>query len=354
MPTEMKWKSYTDFVNRIEKNSTFLGTFFAGISQDRMFEGEELELSYYDGQRKMAPFVRVGAEAKMIQGPSKSFAMVKGPNIRIKMPYHPHGVLNERLPGTSAYPTRAERAAAIRRDKQLHFAELTRQADERVEWMWAQSLKGKIEYSRDEGDSFEIDFRRPAANTITLAGTDLWSDTANADPRKDIVTAERLIVPKLGSSATHVLMGRNAAEALLEIEKVQKHLERDSAFSAGSRLDLTGRLKENGGRLVANNLYGLEWWEYDRQTLDDDGSTVDLVDPDSIFVLSRSRALMPRTFYAAIPDLDAFGQSNLGMLKRFAKSWITKDPSQEIHLLHTRPFPYFQRPEGVVQIKVLA
>ena len=55
----------------------------------------------------------------------------------------------------------------------------------RIEWMRWQSLQGNITY--DDGDiKFAIDYGIPAANKVTLSGTQMWSDTTNADPLTNI------------------------------------------------------------------------------------------------------------------------------------------------------------------------
>ena len=51
--------------------------------------------------------------------------------------------------------------------------------------------------------------------------------------------------------------------------------------------------------------------------------------------------------------MDAF-EAGLWVAQRFSKSWVTKDPSQRLALLHSRPLPVPRRPGAMVSMKVVS
>jgi len=58
-------------------------------------------------------------------------------------------------------------------------------------------------------------------------------------------------------------------------------------------------------------------------------------------------------YYGAIPDFDAL-QGRAWVGRRFGKSWMDKDPSAQIALVHSRPLPVPRRPGSMVSMKVVS
>lgn len=348
---ELSWQSLTETINDIKSPQAFVRGLLFG--RENTHPTEVLEIGKWFAGRNMVPFVRKNAQAYPVQGVSKSFRSIEAPNIRVKMSFKPSPLLFGRTPGTQVFlPSGANQISAVQAHIAMDMQHMADQITNRIEWMCAQALTGVITYSQDdtvEADSFEFDYARAVANTIVLAGGALW-DSGTENIAADVRVAKRLVNDAVGVRVTDVILGKDAANAFLDSATTRAVLDRRNPEDDTPQI-LGGDFRPDGAYFLGR-IHGINWWEYARELTDSGGATVKLIADDQAFFCSQEPAAGLSVEYAAIPDMDAFADGLL-QTKRFAKSWVEKDPSATIALAHSRPFPLMRRPESIVQMTVV-
>jgi len=119
-------------------------------------------------------------------------------------------------------------------------------------------------------------------------------------------------------------------------------------------LDFTTQFLESQiGAIFLGRFDGIDCWEYSRSVIDEDGETaVPLIREGYAEFMAVTPQAMNTFFYGSIPDLQVFRDGGLGNVRRFAKSWEEEDPAVFKSLLHTRPLPWFKRPDAFYSLKV--
>jgi len=353
MPTlvpELSWQSLTETINDIKDPQSFVRQLL--FRQENTHSTETLEIGKWFAGRKMVPFVRKNSVAYPVAGVSKSFRVIEAPNIRVKLSFKPSPLLFGRTPGTPVFVPSGANISPVQEHIALDMQHMADQIANRVEWMVCRALTGVISYDQDdsiEADAFEFDFARDAANTIVLAGVDLWN-TTTGNIAQNTRDAKRLANDAVGVRITDAILGKTAANAFLDNQKVRDILNRRNAEQDTPQI--LGGDFDGQGAYFLGRVFGLNWWEYAREVDDQAGVPVNLVADDQAFFVSQDPRAGFSIEYGAIPDMDAFDQG-LIRSKRFSKSWIEKDPSATIALAHSRPFPVMRRPEAVVQMTVV-
>jgi len=348
---ELSWQSLTRTINKIKAPSTFLTDLL--FSARNTNDTELLEIGKVLGDRRMAPFVRKGAQAFALPGTTTGFRSIEAPNIRVKLPLKPDKLLFGRDPGTPVYIDRDEHVSAVQRKIAREVAYMRSQVDNRVEWMCAQALTSKISYvAADDlhAEAFEFDYVRDAAFTVALGAGDRWNE-ATADIAGDVRAAADAVMEETGVNITDAICGKDAAEAFLNNDKVQAIVERRRP-EEGSPLMLFGRPAPNGARWLGT-IHGVNWWVYPRKIKDADGTEVTLIDDKKVFFVSQEAGAQFSLEFGAIPDMTAFEGGSLEA-EIFTKSWVEEDPSVVQMLAHSRPFPLMGQPEAVYELQVLA
>ena len=353
--TQLGWAFQTSFLNNVKPKASFLTQLlFSG--RDVILPTETVELSYREGERYLAPFVEVNAEAIPVGARSTTFANVSTPNIRIKRPMDAYQAFLRRQPGTGIFinggdVVAAARAQAIAEDS-LYMAELI---DNRLEWMIGQLLSGTtdgkmvLSYEVQQNANWRIEIPRSTEMDITLAGDSVrrWDGSA-PDPLKDFLTVKRQFSKHVNAPASVAIMDSKAADALLSISGIQALLDRKN-IDAGS-LALQAQFAETGA-ILHGVLFGIPIWEYTREFVDTDGTAKQFLSgaataPGKVTFLAQGALNDSVVYYGCIPDHTAFEQGSF-VGKRFAKSWKTEDPSVYTQLVQTRPLPFIRRPNAV-------
>jgi hypothetical protein len=349
---ELEWQSLTATINDIKSPGMFLQDL---LFRERNTHGtQSLEIGRWTGDRKMVPFVKVGAQAFPVQGVGKAFTTVKAPNIRVKIAFNPSPLLFGRQPGTKVFVREGEdQLSAVQEHIAKDMQYMADQITNREEWMCAQALTGVITYSAAddlEAEAFEFDYSRDAAHSVTLTGADLWT-SGTEDIAGDVRAAKRLVMEATGVLLTDAICGATAAEAFLNSAKVLAILERRNPEDDGPQI-LGGQPRPDGAYFMGR-IFGVNWWEYARTIDDYAGNTVTLVDAKKVYLVSQSPDAGQSIEYAAIPDWDAV-EDGLLQAQRFSKSWLEKDPSAVVALTHSRPFVLLKRPESMFEYQVIA
>jgi len=347
--TELKWTSLTPLVNEIKSPNQFLKRRLYG--RHVTLPTEDIELSVLTKGREVAPFVRKNGAALLIDGHSETFQTVSAPNIRVKRPFTPSGLLFNRRPGTVIFsPGAGMQVSALQqhiaRDMQV-MADAITNAEE---YLCALSLTGVVSYSVSPNEHFTITYPKPAANNVTL--TTFWDDADPTlpDPEENFHLVKKLLSDAVGLGLKDAIMGAGAAAAFRKILKIQGNL------GQGPKLD-TGNLTlqqqySNEGVIYLGQFCGVECWEYSR-TVAVAGVSTPLIRDKFVEFVAEGAAAEFTLYYGAIPDMKAL-QGRKFQGERFSKSWENEDPSQMIALAHSRPLPVPRRPGAMVSMQVIA
>lgn len=336
------WASMTAVVNEIQSPNNLLRNLL--FSRHQTFSTETVEIDKLTGDRKMAPFVRRDAEGALVGGLTSTLQTVTFPNIRIKRPFTASELLFGRRPGTVIFPSRGEQLSALEQHVARDLQYMSDMIANREEWMCAQAIRGALTYSVTDQDHFTVTYGKPGGHTFNSAVA--WSSASTATPSVDFLAAKRLIADAHSLSTDICLMSKEAAANFVKIQEVKDLLD-NRRFLAG-QVTLQSQFLANGA-LYLGNFCGVECWEYGRAAVLEDGTTEDLIRAGYVEFLSISPEADNALYYGAIPDVDAL-EGRLFQGERFSKSWVEKDPSVRMALVHSRPLPVMRRPGSCVSI----
>lgn len=348
----LKWQSLTEAIQEIRSPLNFLKNNMFG--RDIPKETKLIELSTVIRGRRMAPFVKRGTQALVVEGRSERFDMVEPPHIRIKRPITPNQLLENRMPGTTIFPTAQNMGAAMRAYLADEQSYLLTDILNTEEWLAAQALRMKVDYTSKDEVSFEVVFPRSASHTVTLAGADLWT-AGTANIRKNVEDACELISNDSELTATDMILGTEAYQAFVADAKVQSFLNTQSGIKLGA-LDLTASIPQTGARFLG--VFGpgpLRVWSYGRKILNPaTGLMEDMIRSKFVEFVTFDPAAENVTYYGPIEDMEAIGPGRVLAAKRFSKSWETADPSARWMLAEANPICVPRRPDSTVSMQVVS
>lgn len=334
------WRSMTEAINEIQAPPSFL--LDKVFTQRRQALAEDIDVDIVIGGKNLAPFVSPIEEGIVVDKLGRKMQSIKAPRIRLKKELAAAELMTVRAPGAELYVPGGGNIDAYKAQKiGAELQDLLSQITRTKEWMAAQALQGKLTVAQ-ENLAFEIDFLLPDDHKAVLTSTDLWSDTTNSNPIKNIRTWKSLVANATGFTADIAICGSSVAQALIDHPKVQAVIKTTSGIAAGA-LSL-----EQAGNYVGR-LAGVDIFEYSAEYTDVSGVAQKFI-PDNSFILIASAGPF-RLYHALILDLDT-GASVASPF--FSKSWIEKDPSVMWILAESRPLPVPHWPECMVFATVLA
>lgn len=351
--TQLGWAYQTGFVNRVNTAASFLTTLIFG-GRETNLPTESAELSYREGDRLLAPFVEVNAEAVPVGSRSTIFANVSCPNIRMKRPMEAYQAFLRRQPASGMFiqsgsPVAAARQAAIAEDA-TYMVDLV---ENRLEWMVAQMITDmtdgfmSLEYQSVDKANWRLRIPRSTDMDITL-GTG-WDDVGAAI-QANFHTVKRLFSKHVSAPARVCVMGTTASDFFQKDAAVQALLDKRN-ISAGT-LTMISQFEESGA-IFLGKVFGIDCWEYSREYINDAGAATPFIGAEKAVFIAGGNALSDsKVLYGAIPDHDAF-DAGLFVGKRFAKTWKEPDPSVQIQLLQTRPLPFIRQPNAIIPMDVI-
>lgn len=343
--TQLQWATLTAAVNEIKSPNTFLKNLLWSRSEE--LPTETIEVSTLHGDHVAAPFVKRDGKSIMVAGRTKTWENITGPNIRISRPLKGDDLLFGRYPATSIFADAATISAAIDKKIADEMAVLADMVAEREEWMCAMALRNTLSYSTDDA-AFDITFNRDATLDTALGSTVGWDDSGS-HPWRDFRAAKKLISKFSRLGCDTLILGETAAQAFVEHAEVKAQIDTTSGINAGN-VTLQNQFSDDGAILIGR-FSGINVWEYTGVVNTPESGDVALIRTDYAEFVSTSPAADRIMYYAAIPDLDAL-EGKLFVGKRFAKSWRESDPSAQMALIHSRPFPVPRRPNAAMSLKV--
>lgn len=306
------------------------------------FNSKNVDIDIRKGKRRLAVYVKPVAEGKLVDRIGFKTYSYAPPYVKMKMATTAQDFLTRGV-GETIYG--ASDGPMQRAQKQVgkDLAELDEMITRLEENQAAELLDTGIVTVVGEGINDTIDYVMPASHKITLTGTDLWTDTTNADPHQDLKTWKRLIAKDSGLIPTDVIMGTAAIDAYIVHPKVT------TAFDT-RRIDLgliTPEQIEDGvifyGRIRE---VGVDVWTYEEYYLDNAGTEQDMVDPNKVLMVTR-RARTSKN-YGAIQDLKANAA-----VPRFPKSWEEEDPSVRFVMLQSAPLLALHQVDAFISAKAV-
>lgn len=316
-------------------------TFFGEETHDT----KSFQIDLYKGSRRLSPIVHPKMAGKVVDREKFRTLEFTPPYLKPMKVTEADHILT-RQPGEIVYTapganTPATRAAALLGSD---MAELDEMNLRRVEAMAAEALfYGRVTVKGDGVDTV-VDYDFDATHTPTLSGADLWS-ASTGDPLKNLRAWKRLISKDAGITATDLILGTDAAEALLNNEKLLKLLDNRNLMMGLINPADMGEGVTYLGRLTA---VGLDVWTYDEWYYDEDTDTEKpMVPVDHALVIARS--IRAKVHYGVIQDIEAGNFAS----RAFVKSWVEKNPSARMLLVQSAPLPVVHQVNGLVSATVV-
>ncbi|SFP10929.1 major capsid protein [Salibacterium halotolerans] len=302
------------------------------------FRSEHVDVDYFKGRRKMAPFVSPRKTGQVMDRSGYEAQSFKPPLIKPQRIITGED-LHHRSPGEQVYSRRSpQRRAAemIARDIEDLDDAITR----RVEWMIAQVLfTGKVNVKGDGVDAV-LDFG--FTNMETLSGTDKWDNYANTDgqyetdPMGYLKEKRREVTRKSGVSPNRVIMASDVVTTFVNHPKVRQTLDTRRVTLGQINPDL---LPDGVTYIGSLSELGMDIYSYDEWYFDEDEGIEKPMVPDGTVMLGSSNA-RSSLLYGAVTLTD---RNTNGFVtyesERVPDSWIQKDPPARILQMNSRPVP---------------
>ena len=218
---------------------------------------------------------------------------------------------------------------------------LRRLIDRRIEWFFAQALKGKIDYTSEEGRQFTHDYDLPEATKLTENET--WDKSGNPIHQlRALAKTFKALNNQL--SPDIIIMGGKAGDAFMNNEHVEGWMKSPGVQLFQNKTDLA-----KGEATPIGILQGAELFEYSATYEDNKGKAVPYLDDNYVYMTNST---LWRLFYGAISDFDA-GNPPLVARDIFSKSKNTEDGKAIDIFAESHPLPVIVSNLGVVKAKVI-
>jgi hypothetical protein len=312
------------------------------------FASEEVHFDEVLGERRMAPFVSPVVEGRVMRVRGSTMKSFRPAYVKPKFAVRPTEVLKRR-PGES-FGGSLSPAQRFELAKAQALMDQDEMIDNRVEWMIMEILKnGTLTVSGDDYPTSVVDYGRSAGNTITLVGTELWSNIAS-HPYDSLEAANTAAMnADHGGPVTDVYMNGTTYAVL-----------KNHADSKGTNGLLDTNLRGSNTTINRDPMMisdemepfvvgttGIFTLYIDpRQYENDAGSIVPYLTDGQ--VLMTSAAVRGVQGYGAIMDNDM-----LAAVRSFPKLWKNEDPSVTYAMTQSAPLPIAKRINASLLMNVL-
>jgi hypothetical protein len=328
-------------INHLPKPSTFWLNL--AFKQQVNFQTQYIDFDKISKGRKIAPFVAPTVAGKPMK--SEGFTTTRFAPAYIK-PLHP--VDPERLITRMAGEAYTGSMNLMGRRNAIVGDILSEQRDmivRRWELMAAHAvMNGSITVEGEDYPTQNVDFGRDPNNTVTLAGTNVWTDTTNSNPIKDLEKWSIAQARSCGYAVVDWVMGLNAWESFSDHPKTVKKLDTNTKNSSQMLFDLgITQADENGAIIQFKGVLasGVRVWVYSDIYEDETGAVVEIMDQDAVVGINAAGLEGVRCF-GAIMDASAGYQS----LDVFPKNWASDNPSVEYVMSQSAPLMVPRRPNA--------
>lgn len=335
-------------IRHLPKPSTFWLNL--AFKQQINFQSQYIDFDKISRGRRLAPFVAPTVAGKPMKSEGSTVTRFSPAYVKPLTPVDPERLIKRMAgePYTGNMSLMARRNAIVGDILSEHRDMIIR----RWELMAAQAvINGSVTVSGEDYPTQNVDFGRDAGNTVVLAGVNLWTDTANSNPHKDLETWSLSMARNGGYPATDWIMGVDAWEAFVNHPNTEKRLNTDVRNSSQIMLDLgINQADPNGAIIQLKGTLGsgIRVWVYSDIYEDDAGNPVEIMSPDLVVGINPTGVEGVRCF-GAIMDADAGYQS----LDIFPKNYKTDNPSVENILCQSAPLMVPRRANATFKATVI-
>lgn len=292
---------------------------------------EHVDVDYYKGRRKLAPFVSPIHAGKVVDREGFTTKTFK------PAPIKPQRIItindiNRRSMGENFYSPKSpdERAAELlARD----LMELDETITRREEWMAAQVLfTGQV---RIKGEGVDRVLNFDFDNKETLSGTSKWNN-AESDPIAYLKKKRLEVIKKSGVNPDTVIMSSDVVTEFIGHEKVKDALNT-------RRVELgviQPNALPNGATYIGSLLeLGLDIYSYDEWYFDEETREEKPMVPEGHIMIGSSTARSTFKYGSVTITEPTTGQFTTYEGERIPDTWISKNPDARFLQLHSLPLP---------------
>ena len=327
------------FLAGVIRKTPGLKTFFRWrfFSNTLTFPTEKISWEFYEGKRRLAPYVspRLGSEtiARDEYSLKTYTAPLIAPNRVIT-----NDTLAQKLLGEATWNsgmTPEDRAAKIAAQD---IMDLQDTISRREEFMCARVKQDGKLVIKGRGVNEVVDYG--FENIAVVDTADRWTPTFDIMGQLSTISRE---MSKDGINPDMLILGSDAADMMLRNERYLKLLDnRRVEIGEIKPSELEGGITYLGRIIVPGatfELYSYTEWYPDTTDLDTDGQPKlkPLVDPETVIIQSsREKNSM---LYGSITQVDKSGNFVTHMGDYVPRTWFTENPSQKFVEISSRPLP---------------
>ena len=337
-----------DAITINQEPTTFLqSTFFPN---ERVFGSALVTFDLEKRKRRVAAYVSRRSEGQKIEKTVFEEREFKPPYVKPKK-FITVGDLLKRNKGEIRWVNGMSQLSAAGQKLQEDFDDLDAMISRTEEQQASQILQtGKLTPLDNDGNQvgLEIDFQRDAANTITLAGGDLW-DSGTGKITENLRAWKRIVSIASGIQPTILVLGSAAVDAFMADSEIQSILD-------NRRMPNENQIAMQSQAMNATFIgifEGLRIYSYDGIYIDS-SSGVDVVTnyvPTNIAILGGPDENVRN--YGVIEWMED-ASKEVFAAKRLPVSWTEKDPSGRILQVHSAPLLVTKNPDSILKAKVTA
>lgn len=303
---------------------------------------EYVDIDVVVGGEQLAPFVHPEHQGRLVEREPYSTKSYKIPVMKPKTVLSAVN-LGARTPGEVVYSDGRSPAAHAAMQLGKDMAKLIGMLKRAQEWMAVQAVNSGVVSVVGDGYNETIDFGMPAANKVTLTGTDLWSH-ADSDPISDFGAWADIIENSSGAVPDVAVISSGVARAMSNHASVLEKLDNRRVQMGEIRPERLARGVRYFGYLSDP---GIDIYVYSTQYETAPGTRATFMPAGKVF-LGATQARSVRHF-GLIRDLRA--GSFVGEM--FPKVWEQEDPSAQYLLLQSACLPVPHQPDAFVSAVVL-
>jgi Phage major capsid protein E len=151
---------------------------------------------------------------------------------------------------------------------------------------------GKIDIVANR-QNYTYDYKMPATNKETIAGTAKWSDTENSKPIQDIMEWQDVVEDNSGERPTRAILTRKTWGYLM----ANKSIRMDMNPVGGQNIILTDSMLKQ----YLEGKTGVTFAVYNKKYVAEDGTTKNFF-PDDVFTLIPGEGTLGSTYYGTTPE----------------------------------------------------
>lgn len=327
--------------------NTFLRDTFFG--KTKTFVTEKMDIDYYKGRRKMAPFVSPRRGGKIMERDGFQTQTYKAPLVAPQRAITVDD-LQSRSMGEHVYATKTpeERAKELLADDMIYLDDTVTR---REEWMCAQVLfEGRVHMIGEDVDQV-LDYQFD--NKVVLTGTDKWNDP-NSDPIADLEEWQEQVMIKSGLTPDTVVMSSDVVNVFINHPKVKDAMDnlriklgQIEPFKLSNAVTYVGSITKAG-----LDIYSYKEWYMDEDT-DPDNPTLKPMVPAGTVCVATTRE-QSTIYYGAVTLMDQKTEQFVTYEgTRIPDSWVQKNPAGRFLQYNSRPLPVPNNVESWYVAKVI-